>query len=541
MPDKTQNKPTIKEWVADLRSKVDIPPEMEDADVFRQILEVDPSVLQQVQTTQEAPVQGSAAKRFAKGMGAMPAETVESLAKGGAFGAMFPHISMPIQQTKQAFKDFQAVRKGHGEDVADRQKEQLAGLLDLPKVGEDISKGDWAHAAGRATTQGIMVASMLTPLGASADATRAATLSDLDEMLAIGRSSLREEGALNAAKLLTKSQMATLDTDLAGVQKVMANRLINAKSLRAAIDKPMRTLKGIERAPEAQVKGITAAKEALSRLEKYANRGMVPWQDAQNLYKELNAAEGGLGRGASQLRDELRVARKGLGDELASSAKAAGQGAEYGKWVKDYSKLSDIQRAYVRIVRGETPAQLEAGASSKPATSVPFTRGAIKVGGGKAAKAARAEIKAWHKGLQELDKQIKTKPTPTPATGPQTPQPPAPPAGPQGPGGGGAAPPAGGGGAAPPAGAGGVQAAPVTPPAGGSGGPMSSLVDKVMGQQKPISETQQAINDILRPEGKPKGPLPPNVVEGQGMGLTITEPGTGPARILQWPKPKPIM
>lgn len=259
---------------------------------------------------------------------------------------------------------------------------------------------------------------------------RVATGADaLEETTALGEGTKIDPVALDAAKNLSRDVSTILDSQIANIDKGMAGQFVNVKSLRAAIDKSVKMMDKVERAPGMQVRDISAAKDVVERLTERSKQGMLTWNDARQFYKEIGNAATST-KGASAIRNALSDINSALKDELQAAAKTAGHESAFNKWMKDYADLKAWQRGYAKKVKGQTPGQMEAERTATPGTKIPKTN--ITVGGSnKTAKIAKSELKAAHKGLEELTKRVKSTPSgiaPKPQAPPPTPTAPAAPA-----------------------------------------------------------------------------------------------------------------
>jgi len=403
------DKITIEQFVRKIKNArpelADVPDEV----LFRQVLDRRPDIVEQyVQMyeptaphrrdhSQQQP-QGSSVGRFLKGA----AEPIKEIPG---------NIKDTVKEAGPSAMSWLLYAGGAG------KKPQTAGVgdvvdsaLDRDKIGAHEQKGDWAGAAGRATTDALgMVLPFAKKWGKS--------VRPLDEMTNIGKGLKVDAAALEAAQVVSKDASALLDSQIAGIDKGMAGQFVDVKGLRADIAKAAKMMDRLERAPGMQVKDISAAKDVVARLSKRAKAGMLTWQDAREFYKEIGNASTTT-KGASALRNSLNTIKDSLEKQLQAAAKAGGKEAEFNKWMADYRDLKRWQRGYAKTVTGKTPQQLEAAASATPGVKIPKTN--IRVGGSDpTGKVAKGQIKTAHKALEDLTKRIKSSPSgATPPTAP---------------------------------------------------------------------------------------------------------------------------
>lgn len=396
------DKQSIAEFIKDLREQVDVPASMSDAAIMKAITNKRPDVLKGLETSEARPKMKTEDPGVMSGMGRELKETGKALVNPETYKGMGKHFLLETMGGIQ-----EGERKKHPDmkldnpwlDTLNKGAENDPRYVfgNKGKIDKAKEEDHPREAFGRAVTEGLMLAAPFKKAGAP-------PVSDLEAMLNLGKHSIKEEGAMNAAKMLTRETSAALEKTISGIDQSLSKQLSNVSAIRKAIAKPMKLVNQLERAPNAQVKDVAAAKDILTRMNTRVQKGMLPWGDLREMYKEIGNASDGLTKGSSQLRTALNEIRTIAKDELAAGAKAGGQGAQFDKWLSDYAKLSQTQRAYVRIAKGATPSQLEAGAKATPGVTIPRT--GIKMGGKGAAKAATKEIGAWHKAAKELHESI---------------------------------------------------------------------------------------------------------------------------------------
>lgn len=422
---------SLKDWADELRAKMggDIPEGMSDQELLREVYQIDPKVLEQISIEDRSRPDSA---NFGKDEGFFKA--LGGDIKGAAAANIAP-ITGSMGLGDKANRTSVGTNWGKL-STQDNRPEMTArgvgrGALNLDDIGNAMHRGDWGGAAGHM----VLPVSMLASLGkggmkaAGAVAGKVSGSAALDEMLNLGKSSLGEEGTMNAAKMLTRDSGTVLDKAIEGVDKAMSDRFVNVKSIRQAIAKPNKIISQIERSPQAAVKDVSAVKDVLERFSARTQKGMLGWKDLREFYKELGNAEGGL-KGASQLRTALGEIKETVKTELQKGAEAAGQGQAFNKWLTDYSNLSKFQRSYVRIAKGATPAQIEKKLTAPTEKGIPKTP--FKWGGKDAVQRVnRKQMGKWKAGYDQFHKSLTEPPKTGGATGaaqppPTTPNSPAP-------------------------------------------------------------------------------------------------------------------
>lgn len=384
--------------------------------------------------------EGSAATRLAGGLAAAPVEMANSTIKAGfdqAREVKDEYKTKGLMHLLNPFMDHSPgqtyTKELKGQTPSTSIKDTLRGMVDLPGIENEFSKGNTAGAVGRAVTQGVMWGAPFmkgTPKGAGA----------------LGKTG-EVEKLLSLTERQTQPMFETLSTQAEAIKGGMQGQLSNVAALRGnpVFKKAIARLGDLETAPGTPKGAVSAAKDALESLTNQVNSGKATnWNDLFELNKKLNAAN-------AQIKDAstnamLRKITDTVNGELSSGAGKVGMGKAYNTWHSQYAKASNLRRTYDDILRGKTDTQMETKATAK---GTRFRVAGTSFGSTKASKVAKATapmIKQAHKAFDELHGQIKANKIPKPVTPPEPP-PSAPPA------------PATGGPSAP---------APVAPAAGGA-------------------------------------------------------------------------
>jgi hypothetical protein len=404
-------KVSIADFVAGVRQHVDIPADMKDEDVARQIFEADPSLMKGVQTSEpRRPMkqpQSGVLDRGLSGFAAVPNAAVSAPFKRDTYKGIGQNITKQLMSMVGS----ESTRKQITDKMS--QESKAAGgagsFVDAPAIKHDWQNGNKAGAVGRgafqALTVGSMAKGMIPKMGGGA--------STMGEMEAIGEATSKD-AYMNIAKTMTKPHAALLDEQIGNIEKAMDNQYIDSRKLSADTAYAANVMKKLKNVPEAQLSKVNAAKDAVAQVQAKikANPRLIAWKDGRGLLKQIKSAEGSMPPGTA--RDALKEVRQGLEDRLQTTANAAGQGDAYSKWVKDYRKMSNLQRAGARIMQSKTAPQVETKLTAKEAPTVRALGSKIQFGSSRAGKIANMNkqmLGKWHKSLDELDKQIKTAPT----------------------------------------------------------------------------------------------------------------------------------
>lgn len=402
-------KMSIKELAQQIKSADPDLNEIPDDVLVRKVLERRPQMLNLIQTSEpRQTLSDSKLKRFGRGMAGMLTEGVEGLIKSSfesgrhsediqrnpKTGELLPDKERAAALIKDQAKLSVAPIAGLGESI------KSGSIIDIPGIKKDIKSGDYAGAAGRGTTQALMIISLIENLmkgGLAKGGAKSSALGEFKELTDLTSAPLR----------------ATLDEQIAGIDKAMANQYINNQRLSAGTAWAKKAIEKIDRAPGVtRQMDVTAAKNVVDQLGQRMKAGKtMPWADARRMYKDIGKAAFDLP--TSDLKDKLFEIRDALKDELSSSAKKAGEPG-FDKWVKDYADLSDLDRRFSKVLKGQTEAQLETKATAKSAPSLrvagttPVRFGRTRAG--KIAAQNKEMIKKAYAAYDELHKRIKTPP-----------------------------------------------------------------------------------------------------------------------------------
>ena len=408
-------KPTIAEFARAIKQANPSLENVPDEVLARKVFERRPDLIDRVQTSEARPKsageQHGAAYRFGEGMASPLHETAEYF-KGGLKHPFGQKLTPGEQQAlfDEIIKNKAKNMGPHGVGA------EAKAIFGVPGIAEEFRKGNTAGASGRATTEALMWALPFMRGGKAAVGTSA-----LDEVTGIGRGMKVDQAALEAAKNISADVAGILDKQIESIDQGMAGQFVNVKTLQANIDRAVKMMDNIEKAPSMQVKDVSAAKDVVSRLADHAKQGTLTWKDAREFYKEIGNARTTV-KGASGVRTALDQISDALDTQLRDTAKAAGKEAEYNKWSNDYRDLMRWQRGYAKTVKGQTAQQMEAKASATPGVRIPKTN--ITLGGSdKAGKVAKGQIKTAHKALEELRTRVRTSPSGIKPPSPSSPAP----------------------------------------------------------------------------------------------------------------------
>lgn len=384
-------KKSVEEFASQLRDEYEVPPGVSDGELVGRYLKANPQAISQLTTVEARRTlkpNGNAVSRYLRGVGANVAEmfSAKNLAKLGVSSSPFTDPNRSAEGTHPLI--------GAAEHPIETGKQ----MVDLPNITKDIEKGDWAHAAGRATAATIPYA-----------ATAAGMVG--------GKKPMTFAGFMEATDTISAPVKASLDAQYAALDEAMANQYINAQKLSAGIAHAKNVIAKVGKTPGTTAGDLSAAQDVVSRLaNKVKGNKAIPWSDARQALVELRAAKQKVSAGAAKKAlDEIETP---LNSELGDSAKAAGNGQAWESITKDYADFSKWKRRHTEILKGKSEQQLATKATAKNspslriAGSTPIRFGRTRLG--KITDENSKLLQGAHDALDDLHKRIQSRPKPKP-------------------------------------------------------------------------------------------------------------------------------
>jgi hypothetical protein len=416
MADAPTKKPSLDEFVADLRGKLNVPSSIPDDQLLRIIFEERPDLIKRVQTSEprqriDPPpslgtrVLDKAAGAIHEGLGPL-AGGIAGASLGGPAGAALGGATGKQLQT-----------------VID----QMVGMKP-PGLGQQI-KQDVNEGAGQAAYEmGGQLIGKGVEAGLSAKegyqayrASKAAAKAEAD-MSKVSEAPLRntkaDSEALLGAKKMSAPVHKVINQAYTSVDKAMENQYVNANKLSADIAHARNVIKESSKVTGAKQLDVGGAKDTVSRLvNRVKGNRTMSWQDAKTSLQEIRAAKAKFDK-VSAMYKSLDEIETGLEKVMGESADTMGQKASWEKVEADYKTISDWERRQARAIQG---LYYEGGELSSVAKETPTTKAGKVMEIVKRRGRGRADIalqkrmlKASHAQLDAIHARVKAPPVDRP-------------------------------------------------------------------------------------------------------------------------------